>query len=220
MFTPLAAQRRERHRDELRALILEAAREIFVTDGYESFSMRRLAARIGYSPGSIYLHFRSKEALFEALVEESFARLHRALTRIQDTPRDKDPVSSLRRGLRAYVDFGLRNPNDYRFAFLLRRPLDGRPYRVHPVFDVMRAMVRRCVDEGRFRPVPVERTSQVLWASIHGITALLIQRPAFPWVGKRELVDEIVDGAVDRFVAPRRPPPARKGTPRARRARA
>jgi AcrR family transcriptional regulator len=193
--------RRERHKQELRRVILDAAREIFAREGYESFSMRRLATKIEYSPGSIYLHFKNKEELFETLVDESFERLLQALNKIKNGHAEDDPVEALKKGLRAYVDFGLRNPNDYRFAFLLRRPVVKRPYRVHPAFDTMRHMVGRCVNEKRFRAVDVETTSQALWAAIHGITSLLIQRPTFPWVGKKQVIEQVIDNAVDSLMA-------------------
>jgi AcrR family transcriptional regulator len=192
-----AIARREKHKAELSRQILDAAREIFVRDGYESFSMRKLAQRVEYSPGSIYLHFKNKEELFESLVEESFDRLLKALNRLKNGHAQQDPVATLKKGLRAYIDFGLRNPNDYRFAFLLRRPLHRCPYKVHPAFDVMRYMVGRCVEEKRFPPVDVETASQALWAAIHGITSLLIQRPTFPWVARRQLIDQVINNAVD-----------------------
>jgi AcrR family transcriptional regulator len=197
-----AITRRQQFKAQLRTQILVAAREIFVRDGYESFSMRKLAQRIEYSPGSIYLHFRNKEELFESLVEESFERLLKALNRLKNGHAQRDPVATLKRGLRAYIAFGLRNPNDYRFAFLLRRPLQRRPYKVHPAFQVMRYMVGRCVEEKRFRAVDVETTSQALWAAIHGITSLLIQRPTFPWVARRSLIDHVINHAVDSLTVP------------------
>lgn len=204
-----AAIRREQHKQELRRVILDAAREIFAREGYESFSMRKLAAKIEYSPGSIYLHFKNKEELFETLVEESFERLLQALNKIKNGHAEDDPAEALKKGLRAYVDFGLRNPNDYRFAFLLRRPVVKRPYRVHPAFGAMRHMVGRCVEEKRFRAVDVETTSQALWAAVHGITSLLIQRPTFPWVGRKRVIEEVIDNAVDSLMAT---PGARPGT--------
>jgi AcrR family transcriptional regulator len=196
-----AIVRREQHRQELRGVILDAARQIFEREGYESFSMRKLAKDIEYSPGSIYLHFKNKEELFETLVEESFERLRQALNRIRNGHAEEDPVEALKKGARAYVQFGLRNPNDYRFAFLLRRPAPKRPYRVHPAFDTMRQMVGRCVEEKRFRAVDVETTSQALWAAIHGITSLLIQRPTFPWVGRKQVIEQVINNAVDSLMA-------------------
>src|SRR3984893_2032722 len=155
-----AITRRRKHKEELRRVILDAAREIFVREGYESFSMRKLAEKIEYSPGSVYLHFKNKEELFECLVEESFARLLKTLTGLRNGQEWQDPVEGLKKGLRAYVEFGLRNPNDYRFAFMLRPPVEKRPYKVHGAFEALRYMVRRCVEERRFRAVDVETTAQ------------------------------------------------------------
>ena len=196
-----AISRRRKHKEELRRVILDAAREIFVRQGYEGFSMRKLAEKIEYSPGSVYLHFKNKEELFECLVEESFARLLKTLMGLRNGQEWQDPVEELKNGMRAYVEFGLRNPNDYRFAFMLRPPVGKRPYKVHEAFGALRYMVRRCVEEKRFRAVDVETTSQALWSSAHGITSLLIQRPAFPWAPKKELIAQVISNAIDSLVA-------------------
>jgi AcrR family transcriptional regulator len=202
-----ASSQRRKHKEELRGLILDAAREIFVHRGYESFSMRKLAKKIEYSPGSVYLHFKNKEELFECLVDESFARLLETLSALRNGKEMQDPVEELKKGMWAYVEFGLRNPNDYRFAFMLRPPMrppmekEKLPYKVHAAFEWLRGIVGRCVGEKRFRAVDVETTSQAIWASVHGITSLLIQRPAFPWVAKKKLIAQIIDIAVDGLVA-------------------
>jgi AcrR family transcriptional regulator len=196
-----ATSRRQKHKDELRRIILDAARTIFVDQGYESFSMRRLAEKIEHSPGSIYLHFKNKEELFECLVEESFGRLLKTLTDLENGQQWDNPVEQLRKGMWAYVEFGLRNQSDYRFAFMLTPPIEKRPYKVHGSFDVLRNMVRRCVEENCFRAVDVETTSQALWASIHGITSLLIQRPAFPWTSKKMLITQVIRTATDSLTA-------------------
>jgi AcrR family transcriptional regulator len=196
-----ATSRRQKHKEELRRVILEAAQEIFVREGYESFSMRKLADKIEYSPGNVYLHFKSKEELFECLVEDSFARLLKTLMDLRNGQEYQDPVEELKKGVRAYVEFGLRNPNEYRFAFMLRPPVEKRPYKVHAAFEALRCMVRRCVEEKKFRAVDVETTSQALWTSAHGITSLLIQRPAFPWVPKKKLIEQVIITAIDGLVA-------------------
>lgn len=205
LTTMNAIARRRQHKEELRRVILDAARNIFVHQGYENFSMRKLAEEIEYSPGSVYLHFKNKEELFECLVEQSFARLLRTLTGLQNGRGRQDPVDELKKGMRAYVEFGLRNPNDYRFVFMLKPPAEKRPYKVHGAFEVLRKMVRRCVEEKRFRAVDIETTAQALWTSVHGITSLLIQRPTFPWVSKKKLIGQVINMAVDGLIAePRR----------------
>ena len=63
-------ERKEREREEIRELILNAAREIFVEEGYEHTSMRKIAQKIEYSPGTIYHHFKDKSDLLLALHDE------------------------------------------------------------------------------------------------------------------------------------------------------
>jgi AcrR family transcriptional regulator len=200
-----AITRRRKYQGELRRVILDAAREILVREGYEKFSMRKLAGRIEYSPGSVYLHFHSKEELFRCLTDESFERLHKTLLEMRDTWKSRNPVEELRTGMFAYVNFGLRNLNDYRFVFMLAPPVEARPYKVHPAFVVLRQMVRRCVETAHFRKVDVETTAQALWSSVHGITSLLIQRPTFPWVSRKKLIAQVINTALASLIAePRR----------------
>lgn len=177
-------------------MILAAARNIFVQEGYESFSMRKLAAKIRYSPGSIYLHFKNKQQLFDSLVEESFTHLHAAMVKLMNAGRNSDPVKMLRKGLLGYVEFGLRHASDYRFAFLLSPPVEKRPHKVHSSFEALRDMVRLCLKEKRFRVIDAETASQALWASAHGITSLLIQRPSFPWARKEQLIATVIDNSI------------------------
>jgi AcrR family transcriptional regulator len=194
-----AVARRQEQREELRGEIREAARAIFVRDGYQNFSMRKLAAQIGYAPGSIYLYFRNKEDLFRSLVEESFSRLSESLAVLADEPR-KDPVARLKHGLSLYVDWGCSHPNDYQIAFLLPDPGAG-PYRTHQAFDALRSMVAHCLPAGKARRERIETASQAIWSAVHGITSLLIQRPSFPWHSKASVIRQVIESAVDGAVA-------------------
>jgi len=188
-----AESRRERQREELRTAILDAARDAFLAGGVENFSMRNLAARVGCSPGTLYLHFENKSDILRSLVDEGMDRLLAALDRAHDS---RDSIQSLRNKLRAYVDFGRELPNHYHFAFIMHRVRTGETIRPHVSFDVLREAVARCVEQGPFRSLDVETTSQVLWSTIHGITSLLIVNPEFPWIGKHDLIDEVIDNAI------------------------
>lgn len=191
---------RERYREALRRTILDAAREAFVRDGYEGVTMRKLAETIGCSHGNLYLHFKDKEALFDCLVEESFDRLGEGMRRMIESGAGRDPVELVRKMGRAYVRFGVANPSVYEFAFLLRRP--GQDHRKpHVAYKRLRSLVRRCLDEKRFRRVDIDIASQALWVAVHGITSLLILRPAFPWADRDKLIGQVVDSAVDGLLA-------------------
>ncbi|HEY0795248.1 MAG TPA: TetR/AcrR family transcriptional regulator [Acidisarcina sp.] len=195
MTSATIALPRERYKSEVRAQILTGARQIFVHEGYASFSLRKLAAQIGYSPAAIYKHFKSKSEIFDTLAEESFAALTRASSSVK--PIDgEDPVDRLKRGIWAYVNFGLDNPDDYRFAFLLTPPGADKPPKPRAAYSGLRDRVQKCIEAGRFASGDPELMAQSLWAAAHGVTSLLVQKPAFPWVGKRRLITRVIDSAV------------------------
>jgi len=198
-----ASSRRQRHKVELKAEMLGAARQIFVRDGYEGFTMRKLAKRIGYSPANIYLYFKDKSEIFDRLVEESFATLLAALPQPDAAPGE-DPLALLRQSLRTYVNFGLSHPVHYRFAFLLQPGTQPRPHRQRAAYESLLAKVRQCVARKVFDSVDVDCAAQALWAAAHGITSLLIQRPRFPWAPREKLIELVLDSAVDSLVVPSR----------------
>ena len=189
---------RERYRDTLRRQILDAARQAFVRDGYESVSMRKIAEKVGCSHGLLYLHFKDKEALFHALVKETFEQFAEGFRKLPDSARKGDPVEFIRKAGRAYVAFGLANQSVYEFAFMLRRPAMNR---TGVTYERLRSLVKRCIDEKRFRRMDVDTASQSLWTAAHGITSLLILRPTFPWADRDKLIGQVIDAAVDGLLA-------------------
>lgn len=193
-------ERRARHKSELKQQILDAAREVFITEGYGNVSMRKIAEKIEYSPTTIYLYFKDKADLLRSLTEATFLRLAEAFEEI--VKADGEPLARLRKGLKAYIEFGLSNPNDYRVAFMLEHEplvakgeLDERSM-AHRAYELLRRTVKDCVAQGSFRDVDIETASQTLWAAAHGVTALLIIHPDFPWVGRDALIDSVVETAV------------------------
>src|SRR5580704_9777533 len=68
-------ERHERDREAISRAILDAARELFVAEGYQQVSIRKIAERIEYSPAAIYGYFASKDDIFFALAEEGFRLL-------------------------------------------------------------------------------------------------------------------------------------------------
>src|SRR5262252_9322673 len=191
-----AVRRREKYRAEVRADILAAARKIFVRDGYEAFTIRKLANQIGFSPGNIYLYFKDKNEIFDCLVDQSFADLLAALPQPDET-KHEDPVKLLRRSLRIYVKFGLDHPNHYRFSFSLQPARQPRPHKQRAAYESLLRKVQLCIDAKRFKTSDVELAAQSLWAAAHGITSLFIDRPGFPWVRHSRIIDQVLDSAVD-----------------------
>jgi AcrR family transcriptional regulator len=194
-------ERRARQRKYLRQEILDAASELFVRDGYENVSMRRIADRIEYSPTTIYIYFKDKAELLEQVCRETFARLVERLSKIMEQPGD--PVERLKRGLIAYIEFGLENPHQYRTTFMMPIPVGLDEKKLHQgnspgmqAFSFLTHAVGESIKAGKLRAANVELAAQTLWAGIHGITSLLITHQAFPWAGREKVIHFTVDTLV------------------------
>jgi AcrR family transcriptional regulator len=204
--------RKARQKQLLRQEILDAAREIFVKEGYGRLSMRRVADKIDYSPTAIYLHFRDKQDLVFSLCEESFGRLVRELEAL-DIDVEKDAVARLKLGLRRYVDFGLKNPQHYLATFVVPHEdradpkvaakAEGDNTMGMRALAILRARVAELASEKKLRRLDVDTATRALWSAIHGITSLLIVFPGFPWGDREAVIATVIDAAVDGLCASR-----------------
>src|SRR6266568_1540392 len=158
--------RQAQEKQELRQAILTAAGELFLEQGYERFSLRKVAERIGYSPTTIYLYFRNKDDLLFTVVDEGFVRFGQQLAAAADS--QEDPWERLIALGRAYVAFALQNPVYYQLMFLQRtdfltqRQVGESQPRIAS-FRVWQQAVQQAIDAGVLRPGDVESYSDVLW---------------------------------------------------------
>ncbi len=112
-------ERQERDRETVGRAILDAARELFVTHGYQHVSIRKIAEKIEYSPAAIYSYFPSKDDIFFALAEEGF-RLLFAYAEVPPASPGDDPASRLRRQFWRYYEFSKEYPEYFALMFLDR----------------------------------------------------------------------------------------------------
>ncbi|WP_412062622.1 TetR/AcrR family transcriptional regulator [Rubrivirga sp. IMCC45206] len=200
---PIAPPARAETSGDLRRLILEHARHLLVVSGYEALSMRKIAGSVGCSATSIYLHFDNKDALTHALISEGMDRLHAALEAAEaghTAPADRLDALS-----RAYVQFGLDNPEYYEVMFQLHPERMAR----YPVEDYRRARrnVQRFgtaladgVADGSLRsPSDPDVASAVLWTALHGLVSLHLARRVDVRIAGEELVDAGVRQALRPF---------------------
>ena len=189
-------ERREREKSETRDKILDAARELFISEGYEGVSMRKVAEKIEYSPTAIYVYFADKNELFHELCHQVYARLAEVF---QSSVMLSDPIERLKQIGAIYVDFGARYPNHYKFMFMTPHP-ELAPYeedegiRGNPEEDAyafLKWAVQKAIDAGCFREElkDAEIISQTLWAGVHGVISLHIAKCKDAWVQWRPLAE-------------------------------
>lgn len=190
----------------LRRKILDKARHLLVTEGYNSLSMRKIAREAGCSATSIYLHFESKDALTHTLIDQGVEQLHEVLATAADSSQGS-PKERLEVMCRAYVEFGLSNPEYYEIMFQLhpermeRYPAEG--YRkgrraLVLLMDVFEDGQRA----GEFRKEPASYlAATVLWTALHGLVSLLLSERIDVKIADEAFVDTALAQAIQGLLA-------------------
>lgn len=175
-------QRRDQQKQDVRQAILDAAGAVFLEHGYERFSLRQVAERIGYSATTIYLYFTDKDDLLFTVADQGFARFGQCLA--DAAASTDDPLQRLRALPRAYLQFGLRNPAYYQLMFMQRGDflVGCRQGEQQPRIDslwILQDAIQQAMDAGMVRPGSAHRDADVLWSAVHGIVSLTISMPTF-----------------------------------------
>lgn len=167
--------RKEREKQEMRKLIIDAAMEMFIELGYDKTSIRNIADKIEYSPATIYLYYKDKDELLYAVQGEAFDRLHKYF--LQEVTAI-DPLERLEQLLYAYLRFGLEHQDLYDLMFILRSPMKAvEEEEAWPNCDkeylFLVDTVKGCLDQLRYTDPALAATA--LWSLGHGIISLYIR---------------------------------------------
>ena len=191
--------------DLLREEILEATERLLLETGSEdAVSIRAVASATGVTPPSIYRHFTDKTHLMFEVCARHFAAMDAA---IEGAVADiDDPVLAMQARGRAYVRFGRDNPEHYRIMFM------GPAYETPDQWDDLLgtgafanlvAGVQALIDAGVLADgTDAFHASLHIWASIHGLTSLLVARPEMPWPDLEGFIDDHLDLCLRPFLAP------------------
>jgi AcrR family transcriptional regulator len=160
-------------------------------------SIRAVAEAVGVTPPSIYLHFADRNELIFAVCEEQFRHLSEAMQAA--AIGISDPWTRIERKGRAYIEFGLSHPEQYRVLFTSRpdctpeRFMDERLLATtafgHLIEDLEEARLAGLLREDAGDTLIV---ACGLWMTVHGITSLLIAKPEFPWPDRQQLIDHAI----------------------------
>ncbi|HUG42502.1 MAG TPA: TetR/AcrR family transcriptional regulator [Longimicrobiales bacterium] len=200
------AERKEQ-REDLRERIVEAARDIVGEHGLDALSMRALAVRIGYSPATIYLHFKDKDEILRGVMEEGFKRLRMTMERELSTlPSTAAGLERYAMTGRAYAKFALENTGYFRAMFKMPRVahMGGCP---QPAVDGICSpeggpehgvgLVQEAIESGAMCAPDAGRAALIGWAVMHGLTSLYLSGHLTDHAGSHEEFMELVESAID-----------------------
>lgn len=182
---------------------MRAAEKLLVEVGDESkVSIRSISEAVGCTPPAIYLHWNDKDELFHEVSSERFKELDDWIE--EAGAQSDDPLECLRLMGKAYVRFGLEHPEVYRLLMLNKAEGhlgESANEARKACFTHVVVAVDRCVESGAFSDVDPLAASLALWASVHGLTSLLITFPDFDWRDVDALIDFTLDADIEGLLA-------------------
>jgi AcrR family transcriptional regulator len=178
-----------------RSQLIAVARRMFAERGYEDTSIEGVLREAGVSRGSLYHHFASKEALFEAVAEDVETTV--GTQTIAATAGADGPVAALRAGFLAWVRLA-GDPVVQRILLIDGPAVLGwerwRAMEERHAFGAIRLVLQAAAPQAHLQPEMVDTLAHVLLASVNEV-ALLVARSDDPQAAMKsgeEAIDELL----------------------------
>jgi len=191
--------RKQKETLALRGKVLDTAEDIFVREGIERVTMRRIAASVDYAPTLLYRLFKNKADLIDHLIARGYEGVREQYEQVLQQ-ENLDPVATLKGILATYVDYALSHPNHYRMWFDSSSVrLEGHRLRMthgrleYIVFQIWLDGIKSCQAVGLFNGWDSLDVFQILWSRIHGLISLRLQHPGLPWIPVGQHLEELLN---------------------------
>ncbi|MFD5857148.1 TetR/AcrR family transcriptional regulator [Streptomyces chartreusis] len=182
------------HHGDLPTALLTRAEQALRERGPEALSLRELAREIGVSPAAPSRHFKTKQALLDALALTGFERLAEAITTSQ---RHLDGASfgdRLDAAARAYVGFAVDNAALLDLMFSVKHSPQASQElgaSAHRWSEQLLGLIGEGQRSGEVREGQLERVALPIFAALHGYAGLAISGMLPPEVSEHGLDDVI-----------------------------
>lgn len=174
------AERKLRHKEEVRSLILDTAWEMVVTEGWQSFSLRKVADAIEYSVTVIYHHFENKDAILLEFIERGFRLLAEQLKKA--SIGQKTPAGEINAMAHAYRNFAFENQQYYQLMFGLGIPTcetvsaiaerSGFRQVITTTISALTPTISALTPAGKETHVDPSLKYQAFWSMMHGLVSI------------------------------------------------
>jgi AcrR family transcriptional regulator len=172
-------ERKAKEKEELRALILQGAKKLFIENGIEQTTIRNIADEISYSVGTVYVYYKDKNSILHDLHTLGFKQLGGEMRVLLSVA---DPMERLAAIGRVYIQFAVNNPDMYDLMFNMKAPMeflertDEEEWNEgKATFNVLKTTVGQCIAHGYFTGHQLEPLSFVIWSTVHGMCSLYIR---------------------------------------------
>ncbi|MCW8878956.1 MAG: TetR/AcrR family transcriptional regulator [Kangiellaceae bacterium] len=193
----------ESQKQEIRDNIIEIARDLFVNEGYENTSMRKIAAQAGFAPTKIYYYFENKKAILRHFWNDISEDLW-AYCQPPEEILGGDPLEVIRYLMNRNVRYWLNNPKSYQLGIATQdfKAENSENFNVYTApgtrqyIEVMHEAVQRCIDNGTFRIKDMLMASQVIGVSVYGIYGAFYSLPTVEWQDREQLINNAIENTL------------------------
>src|ERR1044072_333936 len=191
-------ERKEKQKLEIRKAILDASMKLFVEQGYENVSIRKIADLIEYSPTTVYLYFKDKNEILFELHEVGF---HKMAEYNAELWTIKNPLVRLHKMGEFYMKFGLENPAFYDLMFILNAPMEALQVvekcewkSGDQALGKLKETIQECMDKNLIEKGDVDGISMAFWSLVHGMVSLAIRNRFDKLVTADQMVPTMTKG--------------------------
>jgi AcrR family transcriptional regulator len=193
------AERKEKQKLEIRKAILDASMKLFVEQGFENVSIRKIADLIEYSPTTVYLYFKDKNEILFNLHEMGFQKMAEYTA---DLWSIKNPLVRLHKMGEYYIQFGLENPAYYELMFILKAPMEalqGMDANCEwksgdQALGKLKEAIQESMDKKLIEKGDVDAISMAIWSMVHGMVSLAIRDRFDKLVPREQMVPMMTKG--------------------------
>ena len=196
------SERKERDKVEMRSKIIQAAIDMFLTEGYEKTSIRNIAEKIEYSPATIYLYYKDKDELLYEVQKQAFEKLEQEFA---EKATSTEPFERLGQICRAYVNYGKNNPEMYDLMFILNSPMNCvRPEDAWTnnadCFTVLFNCMAECMEKKLLRFDDLMIGALSVWAMGHGLVSLDVRCRFKAMQMDEDSIDNAIHASIEQYL--------------------
>lgn len=186
----------ETKQQNLKQRIIEAARQVLLSEGYRNCSLRKIARKIDVSATSIYLHFENKDALVHTLMEDAIDRLNNQLQKSIEGL--DEPISKLESLAREYTAFALEYPREYQVIYLIsseemtRYPKD-KFRKARKGYEIVTKVLEEGVNSGLIAEKEPRMAAYTFWAQLHGVMSVVLSKRLDTRIDQKIFIEEAIN---------------------------
>jgi len=172
-------ERKEKQKLEIKKMILDASMKLFVDEGFDNVTIRRIADLIEYSPTTVYLYFKDKNEILYNLHELGFQKLG---VMNQNLVEIGNPITRLHKMGENYIEFGLANPEFYDVMFIQRAPMEVLAEMKNcdwtygeSALNALKLTIEEAMSKGLIKTASPYAVAMGIWGMMHGLVSLAIR---------------------------------------------